>query len=60
MDKEQNIQTPVLLDGQKNEFWNQLGQAPNMSILISGEGEIVLKQVWIEEKELEDAILGEI
>lgn len=54
--QEQNIQTPVLLDGAQNEFWNLAGQAPNMAILISGEGEVVLKQAWFEEKEMEEAI----
>lgn len=58
--REQGITTPVLIDGPKNEFWNQAGQAPNMSILISGDGEVVLKQDWFEEKELEEAILGEL
>lgn len=29
---EQKIKTPVLLDGAKNEFWNQAGQAPNKTV----------------------------
>ncbi len=57
---EQSISTPVLLDGPNNEFWNQAGQAPNMSILISGDGEVVLKQDWFEEKALEEALVGEL
>lgn len=57
---EQSITTPVLLDGAKNEFWNQAGQAPNMSILISDDGEVVLKQDWFEEKTLEQALVGEL
>lgn len=57
---EQSITTPVLLDGPNNEFWTKAGQAPNMSILISGEGKVVLKQDWFEEKALEEAILGEL
>lgn len=57
---EQNIQTPVLLDGPKNEFWNQAGQAPNMSVLISTEGEVVFNQPWFEGKELEAAIIEEV
>lgn len=57
---EQSITTPVLLDGPNNDFWSQAGQAPNMSILISGEGEVVLKQDWFEEKELELALQGEL
>ncbi|MDP3442091.1 MAG: hypothetical protein Q8T08_04450 [Ignavibacteria bacterium] len=57
---EQGISTPVLLDGPNNEFWTQAGQAPNMSILISGEGEVVLKQDWFEEKALEEALVGEL
>lgn len=58
--QEESIQTPVLLDGPKNEFWKEAGQAPNMSILISGEGKVVLKQDWFEEKELEEALIGEL
>lgn len=54
---EQKIKTPVLLDGAKNEFWNQAGQAPNMSILFSEDGVVIFKQPWFEGKELETAIV---
>lgn len=57
---EQNIKTPVVLDGALNELWNQAGQAPNMSILISGKGEVVFKQDWFEESALEEALVGEL
>lgn len=57
---EQSIATPVLLDGPGNEFWNQAGQAPNMAILISGEGKVVIKQDWFEEKAMEAALVGEL
>ncbi|GAA0879354.1 hypothetical protein GCM10009119_23220 [Algoriphagus jejuensis] len=55
--QEENISFPVLLDGPSNEFWNSAGQAPNMAILISEEGEIILKQAWFEENELEESLL---
>lgn len=41
---EHKIKTPILLDGAKNEFWNQAGQAPKMSVLLSEEGEVLFKQ----------------
>lgn len=53
---ERNIKTPILLDGSKNEFWNQVGQAPNMAILLSSTGEVILKQSWFEELEMKEAI----
>jgi hypothetical protein len=57
---EQKIKTPVLLDGAKNEFWNQAGQAPNMSVLFSADGVVIFKQPWFEGKELEAAIIEEV
>ncbi|MDI1323778.1 MAG: hypothetical protein PSV36_13600 [Algoriphagus sp.] len=38
---EQKIKAPVLLDGAKNEFWNQAGQVPNMSVLVSADGVVI-------------------
>lgn len=57
---EQKIKTPVLLDGSKNEFWNQAGQAPNMSVLFSADCVVIFKQPWFEGKKLEEAIEGEL
>ncbi|WP_057940467.1 hypothetical protein [Algoriphagus resistens] len=54
--KETGIQTPIILDGPKNGFWNQVGQAPNMAILVSTDGEVLLKQPWFDKDEMEDAI----
>lgn len=48
------------MDGPKNDFWNQAGQAPNMSILISSEGEVVFNQPWFEGKELEETLEEEL
>lgn len=53
---EREIKTPILLDGSKNEFWNQVGQAPNMAVLVSPKGEVVLKQSWFEKLEMEEAM----
>ncbi len=57
--EEQKIKTPVLLDGAKNEFWNQTGQSSNMSVLFSADGQVLFKQPWFESKELETAIKEE-
>lgn len=57
---EQKIKTLVLLDGAKNEFWNQAGQAPNMSVLFSADGVVIFKQPWFEGKKLEAAIIEEV
>ncbi|WP_439488904.1 hypothetical protein [Algoriphagus sp.] len=54
--RETGVQTPVILDGPKNEFWNQIGQAPNMAILVSTDGEVILKQPWFEKDEMEKAM----
>ncbi|PZX59818.1 iodothyronine deiodinase [Algoriphagus ratkowskyi] len=54
--EEGEINTPVLLDGAKNEFWHQVGQAPNMAILISPSGEVILKQSWFEKQEIKEAL----
>ncbi|REG91937.1 hypothetical protein [Algoriphagus antarcticus] len=54
--KEEKIKTPVLLDGPKNEFWNLAGQAPNMAILISSSGGVVLKQSWFDEQEIKETM----
>lgn len=54
--KEQQIEVPVVLDGPKNEFWKQAGQAPNMAVLINAEGEIISKQAWFSEEKLIEAI----
>ncbi|SFA92671.1 hypothetical protein [Algoriphagus aquimarinus] len=54
--KESGIQAPLILDGPKNGFWNLMGQAPNMAILVSTDGEVLLKQSWFEMEEMEEAI----
>lgn len=54
--REENIAIPVLIDGPNNEFWKSAGQAPNMAVLTSGEGEVILKQAWFEENELEEVL----
>lgn len=53
---EGEIKTPILLDGPTNEFWNQVGQAPNMAVLVSPDGEVILKQSWFEREEMKNAI----
>lgn len=58
--KEQQIEVPVVLDGPKNEFWKQAGQAPNMAVLINAEGEIISKQAWFSEEKLIEAIETEL
>ncbi len=52
--EEQQIQTPVLLDGPDNQFWTEAGQAPNMVLVVSPEGEVLHKQPWFNAEDLGD------
>ena len=49
---EQHIEMPLVLDGPENDFWMQAGQGPNMTLVISPEGEILHKQAWFDAGEL--------
>lgn len=53
--KESDIKLPVLLDGPNNEFWNFVGQAPNMAVLVN-EGVVVLKQSWFDYEEINSTL----
>lgn len=44
--QEENIQPPVLIDNAQNEFWKQVGQGPNMAIILSASGEVLYKEGW--------------
>lgn len=50
--KEENIQMPILIDNVKNEFWKNIGQGPNMAVVVSTEGIILHKEPWFDANEL--------
>ena len=50
------VKVPILLDEMSNEAWKSLGGGPNVGILVSSDGKIVVKHAWFEGESMDKSV----
>ncbi len=57
---EYHIDSPVLVDSPDNTYWENFGQAPNMTYIIDPDGTVYYKQAWFRKEELQEHIQSKV